>query len=462
MMGITNVTTRDGTPTRRFYTTVNEKGGDHLWTLDLTEKSTLAPVQVSNLSFPLVPEPLPAANYPGVIELCSSRVILGNLDNPDTAMLIMSLPSPDPQVVCGKPGQVLLVYPTDGATTAPIQLPIGSAQVLPLYQATRALAGIVALDSAQNLNFYPDATFSHPTQLLSNVSAMSIWQEPPPSPGQDVSANPTYAYLVVKQNGATSAGKVYRIDATGTISADLYDFQSPNDGFPIVTDDTVYFVDPGTVNVPPGIQVISHGMPAKSLYSFNQQLVEVPYLRGLAGQQLVFQTRVDLRSPMLVQALTIGGAGAPTTLASSSQFPDVGVAGNNVLITYADIGNHAVSYSTQIVDTSGAILRTTTAGSAFLSFAPPPVLQSSNMTTAPEIDVVNLSQPTSNGAALTTAAGSTFTLPANAVPILTPITAEMGIGVVATGTGPAETWVYDLTTRIATPILVPNFTLRLN
>jgi len=463
ILGITTVTSHEGTPRKRFYTTVGEKGGDHLWSLDLTEKSTLTPVQVSNLTFPIVPAPLPVPNYPDSMEICSSRVIQGNLNDPDSAMLIMSLPNPDPHIVCnGKPGQILLVHPGDSATTAPTPLPLGSGEILPLYQTTGALAGSVALDDAQNLNFYPDATFTHPTQLLSNVSAMVIWQERPTSPGQSLSANPYYAYLNVKLNSATSPGKVYRIDATGALSGDLYDFQSPNDYAALVRDDTVYFVDSGTVNVLPSIQVISHGTAANSLYSLNKRLIGGPYLAGLADQQLIFTSRADLQSPVLVQGLPVAGGGTPTTLVSSDQFPEVGVVANDVLITYADISNNTVSYSTQIVDTSGAILRTTSTGSAFIGFAPPPPLQASNMTVAPEIDVVDLNQPTSNGVALKTAAGATFTLPANALPILTPITATTGIGRVATGTGPAETWVYDLTDRSATPVVVPNFTLQIN
>jgi len=462
MLGIANVTTRDGTPTRRFYTTAGEKGGDHLWSLDLTEKSTLTPVQVSNLTFPNVPAPMPPPNYPDSVELCSSQVIQGNVNDPDSAMLIMSLPSLDPLIVCGKPSQILLVHPGDSATTTPTRLTLGSAQMLPLYQLGGALGGIVALDDAQNLNFYPDATFTHPTQLLSNVSAMVIWQEPPASPGQHFSKNPYYAYLNVKLNGATSPGKVYRIDATGALSGDLYDFQSPNDYTALVRDDTVYFVDSGTADVLPSIQVISHGTRAKSLYSVNKRLVGGPDLAGLADEQLIFMSRADRQSPVLVQALTLVGGGTPTTLASSDQFPQVGVVANDVLITYVDVGNNPVSYSTQIVDISGAILRATSTGSAFLGFAPGPPLQASNMTVAPQIDVVGLNQPTSNGVALKTAAGSTFTLPANAIPILTPITAMKGIGRVATGTGPAETWVYDLTDRTATPVVVPNFTLRIN
>src|SRR5438105_7318540 len=86
MLGIANVTTHDGTPTKRFYTTVGENGGDHLWSLDLTEKSALTPVQVSNLTFPIVPAPMPAPNHPDSMELCSSQVIQGNLNDPDSAM----------------------------------------------------------------------------------------------------------------------------------------------------------------------------------------------------------------------------------------------------------------------------------------------------------------------------------------------------------------------------------------
>jgi hypothetical protein len=458
MLGVTTVTTRDGIPTKRFYTTSGENGGDHLWSLDLTEKSTLTPVQVSNVTFPKVPQFLPITG-PGSVGFCTGQIIQGNLNDVDSATLIISLPNPDPLVACGEPGQILLIHPGDSATTAPTRVALGSNTLLPLYQATGALAGIVALDDAQNLNFYPDATFTHPNQLLSNVSAMEIWQETP-SPGQHVSANPFYAYLVLKMNGATSPGKVHRIDATGVLSADLYDFQSPNDGVPVVTNDTVYFGDAGTVNVPPSIQVISHGMPAKTLYSYNRELISVPFLSGIAGQQLIFESRVDFQSPILVQALTIDGTGAPTTIASSEQFPDVAVSGNDVLITYADVTTHPVSYSTQIVDTSGAILRTISAGSAFLSVIP--VLQTSNITTSPEIDVVDLSQPTANGSALKTPAGATFTLPANAFPILTPLTAQMGVGVVGTGTGPAGSWVYDLQTRTATQIVVPNFTVRID
>jgi hypothetical protein len=128
------------------------------------------------------------------------------------------------------------------------------------------------------------------------------------------------------------------------------------------------------------------------------------------------------------------------------------------LVNYLDIGNSTVNYSTRILDSSGAVLREMAPDSEFLSQAPA-VLQATHITTGAEIDVLDLRQPTSNGVALKTAAGATFTLPANAQPILIPYSSTMGIGRVATGTGPAETWVYDLTTGVATPVVVPNYQL---
>jgi hypothetical protein len=458
LLGLATLRRGDGTPVKHFYTTYNEKDGDHLWSLDLTGKGALTPVQVSNLSFPLVPNPLPLPGYSGAVEVCSTQFIRGNLNDPDSVTLLMSLP--DPTKVCSATTQIALVHPGDSATTAPTTVTLGSNQVLPLYQATGALAGIVALDDAQHLNFYPDATFTHPTQLLSDVTSMSaIWQEPPALPGLDFSAAPTYAYLVVKSATSVGAGGVYRVDSTGAISGDLYDFQNPNaasTSLPLVKDDIVYFCDSGSA-APPRIDVISHGSAAETLYTTKQPFLG-PSLAGPAGQQLILQLKTDSQSPALIQTLPIGAPGVPTTIDSQGDVPEVLVSGNDLLVTYSAIGNATVNYSTQILDSSGAVLRAAAAGSAFLSAAPA-VLQATNIPTGVEIDALDLRQPASNGVPLKTAAGATFTLPANADPILIPYTSTMGIGRVATGTGPAETWVYDLSTGVATPVVVPNYQL---
>lgn len=462
LQGLTTLRRSDGTPVKSFYTTYFEKDGNHLWSLDLTGKGALMPVQVSNLTFPAVPDPMPAPNYAGVVSVCNARIIRGNLNDPDSVTLLMSLPDPDPTKVCfAATRQIALVHPGDSATTAPTTLTLGSDQVLPIYQATGALAGIVALDDAEHLNFYPDATFTHPTQLLSNVTSIgSIWQEPPALPSVDFSANPTYAYLVVKSATSVGAGGLYRVDSTGTISGDLYEFQNPqaaSTSLPLVKDDTVYFCDSGSAALP-RIAVISHGSAAEILYTFTQQPLVGPSLAGLAGQQLILQLETDLQSPKVIQTLPIGAPGVPATIDSHSQYPDVLVSGNDLLVTYTDIGDNTVSSSTQILDSTGAVLRATAAGSLFLSQAPA-VLQATNLPTGTEIDVLDLRQPAADGAPLKTAAGATFTLPANTIPILTPYTSTMGIGSVATGTGPAETWVYDLSTGVATPVVVPNYQL---
>jgi hypothetical protein len=197
-----------------------------------------------------------------------------------------------------------------------------------------------------------------------------------------------------------------------------------------------YLCDSGSAG-PPRIAVISHGSAAETLYTFTKQPFIGPSLAGPAGQQLILQLKTDSQSPALIQTLPIGAAGVPTTIDSQGDFPDVLVSGNDLLVTYAAIGNAPLSFRTQILDSSGAVLRATAAGSSFLSAAPA-VLQATNIPAGVEIDVLDLRQPAANGVPLKTATGATFTLPANAIPILIPYTSTMGIGRVSTGSAPLK------------------------
>jgi len=462
ILSLATVRRNDGLPVKKFFTTFSEQGGDHLWSLDLTDKSTLAPVQVSNLTFPIVSLPMPVHPYPDSIETCTVRVILGNLNDPDSAVLFMSLPNTN--TVCGgDTRQIAVVHAGDGAGTAPTAVTLGSDQIVPLYQTSGALAGIVAVDTARNLNFYPDATFTHPTQLLSNVTTLHAWQEDPTLPRLEFSAAPNYAYLVVKSTASPGAGGVYRIDSTGTLSGDLYEFQSTYDnaGLPVVKDDTYYFADSGSPDgrVPPRVAVISHGLAAQGLYVLDNRSAYGPFIDGLSGQQLILASYPPPPSATLLQALPISGANAPTTIASyASGYPDVSVSGNDLLITLSDYSSTTTTESTQILDNSGAVLRAPLAGSMFLSSAPV-VLQSSTLATGRDIERVDLRQPTANGVPLKTDAGAVFTLPATTIPILNPITATLGTGTVAAGTGDPLTFVYNLSTGIVTPVSIPNFTV---
>jgi hypothetical protein len=448
----------DGVEVRHFYTTIHETNGDHLWSLDLTGASSLTPVQVSNVTFPFVPDGGSLPGYPGGREICSTQVIMGRILDPDSAVLLLSLP--DANTVCeGKPGQTLLVHINDSATTAPTTVALGSGTVLTLYKATGELAGIVAVDDTQNLNLYADTTFTHPTQLLSNVTSMTAWQEPSTPQGNFAAAH-SYAYLVVKSTTSVGAGSVYRIDSTGAFSDDLYDFQSPvgNQATPLVKDDIVYFVDsvPLESQTVSRVNVISHGTAAQTLATFNQQQSLGPFLAGPAGQQLIIQGRASSQSPWLVQTLPVGsGPGVPTTILSTNAIAGTAVSGTNLLVNYQDITGPSLTYSSQILDNSGAILRATLPGSAFLSITPT-VLLSTNMPTGGDLEVVNLSQPAGNGVALKTYAGATFTFPANIIPAVHPISATRGTLEIDTAPATSQNWFYDTTTGLVTPLTVPN------
>src|SRR5262249_18528391 len=107
---------------------------------------------------------------------------------------------------------------------------IDRAPFLPLYQPNGALAGIVAMDDATNLNFYPDETFTNPTRLLTSIKTFWAKQDPATSQYSDVSANPGYSYLIVEPQTTQNQGYIegpvslYRVDSSGSISPDLYDF----------------------------------------------------------------------------------------------------------------------------------------------------------------------------------------------------------------------------------------------
>src|SRR5262249_38740931 len=134
----------------------------------------------------------------------------------------------------------LLIHGGDGSTTAPVELPELRGPILPLYRPDGALAGIVAIDAADNLNFYPDETFANPRLLVPNIGFFMPGQEAKVSPIAPVSTNPTYAFLAAQQ-GIAGSSSIYRVDYTGAISTNLYDADFSN-GI-VVASDTLYFTD---------------------------------------------------------------------------------------------------------------------------------------------------------------------------------------------------------------------------
>jgi hypothetical protein len=203
-----------GVPFALAFSTVNAAGGDHVFAVDLTANSTLAPRQISSLTFP--------SNLG--VQNCGITTAYGDLTDPNSVFFIIGVP-PDPINLCGGGSQGFkryLVHLSDSPTFPPMELPSLTGTVLPLYQPGGALAGFVMLDASFNLNFYPDQTFTNPKVLLTNVVGFSSIQSAQVSGlMNNLSADPSFAYLAVIL--PDNSQSLYRVDYTGVLSADLYD-----------------------------------------------------------------------------------------------------------------------------------------------------------------------------------------------------------------------------------------------
>ncbi len=195
----------------------NKESTTNLYQLDLSSTSSKVPVQLSNFALS------------GNEQLCQFALSdVTNANQPSTAYFILQVAPATSQgsnpIFCfDSPGadfQYLLINYGASASTSPTVLPLGSPSLVSFHDlSSGALNGIVGIDTSGNLNFYSDTTFSSPRHLLANASSFHI-----------VSASPTYAFLEVlstsDSENNSNAGSLYRVDSTGAISADLYDYQS--------------------------------------------------------------------------------------------------------------------------------------------------------------------------------------------------------------------------------------------
>jgi hypothetical protein len=217
-------------PGTLMYTTLNSSGGDHVWSLNLAGTSTLVPTQLSNLTIPNHTQLIPGGGgATASVQYCQSQVIPKNLADPSSAFLILTLPN-DTTLLCLPTAAAfkwLLIHSGDGPATDPVNLPALRGSILPLYRPDGVLAGLVAMDASNNLNFYPDETFANPRLLLANVAYFAPLQEASAGAISRISSDPTYSFLeVTPANSNSGLRSVYRVDSSGSISADLYDILS--------------------------------------------------------------------------------------------------------------------------------------------------------------------------------------------------------------------------------------------
>jgi hypothetical protein len=237
-----------------------------------------------------------------------------------------------------------------------------SSAILPLYSPEGVLAGLVAVDAAHNLNFYPDETLANPHVLLTNVRSITPRQE---RHSGLVASNPTYSFLEALPIANGSDGTVYRIDYTGAISGALYNFFGSADGA-VVESNTLFITE---VHDNPGfftesvVRIPGDGTGAQVLSTvYAQQGSWLPVLAGISGPNLLLCAGTP-QQQSLVQTLTKGAPGELTTIGTYDGVASVGIVGGDILVTATRITTSpALTFqsSTQVVDSAGTELQALT------------------------------------------------------------------------------------------------------
>jgi hypothetical protein len=477
-------TVSSGNPYALIYTTQNSTSGDHVWLLSLSGTSSLVPTQLSNLTIPYYTETI--ISHTGTeqvpVQTCSSQVIQKNLADPSSTLLILALPTDTTSLCGGSPAgfKWVLIHSSDSPTTDPVNLPsaLSAPPFLPLYRPDGTLAGLVAQDTSNNVNFYADETFSNPRLLIANVEFLNPAQERPSGPISRISVNPTYSFLMVRGgNVASGAAAVYRIDYSGTMSADLYDlFYSTG---VLVDSNNLYFtattaeVAPDTFGENVG-RIPGDGGSVQILQSMVVPPPNIaPALSGVSGSNLVLwgTTGTSAQTQWYVATLPTGAPGTLTTIATNDNVPGISLADGDIFVTWADYlnitNNFDARFSSEILDTNGNVLQSNTPSSSFITSAGP-VLQVINITDpiflgGGSVNLLDLSQPSSPTAvALKTTAGMAFSFPSGTGSVeFRPVSSTIGVadGAAVQGQNSQPAYVYDLAKGVIVPISMPNSAL---
>jgi hypothetical protein len=455
-----------GQPLALVFSTLGAAGGDHVFALDLTGNSQLTPTQISSLTLSYTPS-TPLLPMP---QICGSVEAYENLTDPSSEFFILGVPT----VASSQCGGVknYLIHLTDTPTTSPVELPGAANGALPLYHASGALAGFVAVDAANNLDFYAGKTFSNPNVLLANVSTIA----PVLSGPTQVPAYPTFYFLLVAGSGGNSYS-VRRVDDTGAVSADLYDFQGnyAGGGDQLITDATnLYLTDQFGSSGTPTQRIaqipIDGSRPALTL--FQEQTLHPYTLVGPTVTQLVVENEynVDASSGTIsttLATLPLGMAGSPTVIAS---FPNSGNATTESMMSADDVyvtqttatAVPSYSYASAIVNVNGTVIQPLTSNSSFLPVTADPLLQVTGITGAGglgggHLATIGVSQPSAPPrVAFNDSSGKSFAFPAN-IEFASNSRVTSAIGVVmATQNGAFTAYVYDVSKSLIAPVAISN------
>lgn len=452
------------------YSTAGATGGDYLWALDISPTSNMTPRQVGTVTISF---------FSG---FCYFLEGFDNLNDPSSAFFIFDLATgPPPHTICpgtlGLPFSFALTHLRDSATTEPSGVPPLASGILPLYQPSGALGGFVALDTSNNLNFYPDESFANPTLLMPTGGSFSVLQAPGLALIPQVSIAPTFAFIVASKS-ASGPNSLYRIDSTGTMSADLYDFQNGLGSYGMDSNN-LYFTDvagaasnaiPETfLEVPldgsSGALVLSSYAPPE----LGGPTTPYTYV-GSTGMLLIMQ-RVSAPNGIVsseIDSLPIGVPGTLTMLATIGGSIDAPTSSGDVFVSLASnptSANGFPAYSTEIFGANGMILQPLAPHSDFIPQNPSgPLLQVKGITSSTglgggTIYAVNLADTSAPTATLLKSQyGSPFVFPdASGSASATSVSPTIGFVHVANST-PNLVLAYDLSKSLITTIGLPGST----
>jgi hypothetical protein len=443
-----------GIPSALTFSTIGASGGDHVYALDLTANSNLTARQVSSLTFPATIS----------AQTCGITTVYKNLADPSSAFFILALPTDANSLCSGGLASFkwLLVHLGDSATTAPIQLPALSAGLAALYQPSGDLAGFVTVDASGNLNLYPDETFANPRVLLSNVSGITRLQTPAVSALTTISADPGYSFLQVRFNNSTSS--LYRIDYTGSLSLDLYDF-SGTIAYGEATDtNNLYFTDAVPNTLETIAQVPLNGTSsALSLYQVDLSTGDSLGILGSTGSLLALNSFSGSTGNTALKTLPPGAPGTPHAIATVVDPTGADIQANDIFVTTTTATSGGNGYSSEALLADGTVVQPLTASSAYISAGSKTVLRVTDVT-APTglgggtISVIGLTQPAMPTAtALKDASGQPFFVTADVASAKNfDVTTTIGyVTPQGSSNGPLA-YVYDVSKDLIVNVAIPN------
>lgn len=338
---------------------------NYVWKLDLSANSNYIPSRISTFS---------VAAYANVPH-CGVFTTQKDLNDPGSAFSIIAVPT-NMQYLCGGGAfKFYRVRVNDNSTTAPTELSLFSGLIEPLYSSSGLLAGLVAISSTGQLNFYADESFTNPTTLLNGAISFRSLIPRTVSPVQNLSAMPTRAFLQVMFSDGSQ--RLYRVSSSGAISASLHTFQS--DIHSIAVDaNNLYLVEayvPQADVVERVLKVpLSGSTSAVTLYSAPQAPNSSLSLLGTTGTQLILH-RALLVDPATsarssdLRALSTVAPGMPTPIATYNDLTNVRLVGNYLLITRSTLttssGVGGARYASEIRRTDGTIVQSMRDNSAF-------------------------------------------------------------------------------------------------